>query len=56
MRSFVRVSVRSHGAAPIALCRFDLNQLVQHTSHGLADQVHAVTSAEPVQEFGHGRL
>jgi hypothetical protein len=38
------------------LGRFDLDQLLQHESNGLADQVHAVTGAERVQQLGHGRL
>ncbi len=35
---------------------FGLDQLLQYEPDGLADQIHAVTGAECVQQIGHGRL
>ena len=36
--------------------RFDLDQLLQHQLHGVADQIDAFTGTERVQELGHDRL
>jgi hypothetical protein len=35
---------------------FDLDEFLQHELHRVADQIHAVTGTERVQELGHGRL
>ena len=38
------------------LGRFDLDELLQHETHGLADQIDTVTGTERVQQLGNGRL
>jgi hypothetical protein len=43
-------------ASADVLDRLGLDHLLQHQLHGIADQVHAVTGAERVQQIGHGRL
>ena len=38
------------------LGRFDLDQLLQHHPHRVADQIDTLTGTERVQQLGHGRL
>ena len=38
------------------LGRFELDQLLPHDSHRVADQIDTFTSTERLQQLGHGRL
>jgi hypothetical protein len=41
---------------PDRLGGFGFDQFLHHNPHGLADQIHAVTGTERLEQLGHGRL
>lgn len=41
-------------SASVVLDGLDLDEFLQHEPHRLADQIHAVTGAESVQQIGDG--
>jgi hypothetical protein len=57
LRSVPRDSVRSYGAAPIrSVASASINSCNATRTDRLADQVHAVTGTEHLEQLGQGRL